>query len=192
MEDQPSSVTKKCHETISKQMNNSFVILNQKDFGIFIHINHENKDIYALLINNYIKNEDYKDTKNIKINNKNEKIELEDIIYKNNNDNISIIKLKQKNDNINYIEIDNKLNEETINKESIYIIQYKDINDILISYGLIKEINNNKIRYTGNINSYYELSAIFNLSNNKLIGIYNNNKKYFKEGIYLKKILLNL
>jgi len=91
MEDQLSSVTKKCHETISKQMNNSFAILNQKDIGIFIHINYENKDIYALLINNYIKNEDNKDTKEIKINDNNEKIELENIIYKNINNNISII-----------------------------------------------------------------------------------------------------
>ena len=91
MEDYPNSVTKKCHETISKQMNNSFVIFNEKEIGIFIHINYENKDIYALLINNYIKNEDNKDTKEIKINDNNEKIELENIIYKNINNNISII-----------------------------------------------------------------------------------------------------
>ncbi len=148
MEDQLSSVTKKCHETISKQMNNSFVIFNEKEIGIFIHINYENKDIYAILINNYINNEDYKDTKDIKINNKNIIIELEDVIYKNKEDNISIIKLKQKNNKINYIEIDDILNEENIynNKESIYIIQYNNINNILISYGLIKEINNNKLK----------------------------------------------
>ena len=62
MEDYPSSVTKQCHETILKQMNNSFVTINQDDIGIFIHINYENKDIYALLVNNKINNEDYKDT----------------------------------------------------------------------------------------------------------------------------------
>ena len=37
MEDYPNSVTKKCHETISKQMNNSFVIFNEK----------ENRNIYS-------------------------------------------------------------------------------------------------------------------------------------------------
>ncbi len=192
MEDYPNSVTKKCHETISKQMNNSFVIFNEKEIGIFIHINYENKDIYAILINNYINNEDYKDIKDIKINNKNEKIELEDVIYKNIEDNISIIKLKQKNKKLNYIEIDDKLYEDKIydNKESIYVIQYNNINDILISYGLIKEIYNNKLIYTGNINSKYKIYPIFNLSNNKLIGIYNNNdnNKNFKRGIYLKNI----
>ena len=189
MEVYPNSVTKQCHETILNQMNNSFVIINEKDIGIFIHINYENKDIYAILINNYINNKDYKDTKKIKINNKDIILELEDIIYKNKEDNISIIKLKRKNKNINYIEIDDKLYEDKIyynNKESIYIIQYKNINDILISYGLIKEINNNKLIYIGNIK--YEICFIFNLCNNKLIGIHNNsNNKYFKNGIYLKK-----
>ena len=111
MEYQLNSVTKKCHETISDQMNNSFCIINEKDIGIFIHINYENKDIYAILINNIIKNEDYKDTKNFKINNKNKMIEFEDIIYKNEKNEISIIKIKQKYNEINYIEIGDKLNE---------------------------------------------------------------------------------
>ena len=158
MEDYPSSVTKKCHEIILKQMNKSFGIINEKEIGLFIHINYENKDIYAILINNYINNQEYKDTKDIEINNKIEKIELEDIIYKNKEDNISIIKLKQKNKKMNYIEIEDKLDEVNYKKESIYIIQYNNINNILISYGLIKEIDNNKLIYTGNINSKFKLS----------------------------------
>ena len=188
MEDQPRSVTKKCHETISEQMNNSFCIIKEKDIGIFIHIKYENRDIYAILINNIIKNEDYKDIKNIKVNGKDKMIEFEDIIYKNKEDEISIIKLKQKYNEINYIEIDDKLNEGEMyyNKESIYIINYNDINNIFISYGLIKGINNNKIEYTGNINTKYKLSPIF-LYNNKLIGIHNNNNKYIKKGIFLKR-----
>ena len=108
MEGQPRSVTKKCHETITDQMNNSFCIINEKDIGIFIHIKYENKDIYAILINNIIKNEDYKDTKNVKVNGKDKMIEFEDIIYKNKEDEISKIKLKQKYKKINYIEIDDK------------------------------------------------------------------------------------
>ena len=188
MEDYPSSVTKKCHEIILKQMNKSFGIINEKEIVIFIHINYENKDIYAILINNYINNEEYKDIKDIEINNKIEKIELEEIIYKNKEENISIIKLKQKNKKINYIEIEDKLDEEYYKKESIYIIQYNNINNILISYGLIKEIDNNKLIYTGNINSKYKFIPIFNLSNNKLIGIHNNNdNKHFKKGINLKR-----
>ena len=187
MEDRPKPVPKKCHETISDQMNNSFCIINEKDIGIFINIKYENRDIYAILINNIIKNEDYKDIKNIKVNGKDKMIEFEDIIYKNKEDEISIIKLKQKYNEINYIEIDDKLNEGEMyyNKESIYIINYNDINNIFISYGLIKGINNNKIKYTGNINTKYKLSPIF-LYNNKLIGI-NNDNKYIKKGIFLKR-----
>ena len=150
MEDKPKSVTKKCHETISEQMNNSFCIINEKDIGIFIHIKYENKDIYAMLINNIIRNEEYKITKNVKVDGKDKRVEFEDIIYKNEEDEISIIKLKQKYNEINYIKIDDKLYEEKMyyNKESIYIINYNDINNIFISYGVIKDINNNKLIYT--------------------------------------------
>ena len=92
-------------------------------------------------------------------------MEFEDIIYKNKEDEISIIKLKQKYNEINYIEIDDKIYENKkeicYNKESIYIINYNDINNIFISYGLIKGINNNKIKYTGNINTKYKLSLYF-------------------------------
>ena len=188
MEDQPRSVTKKCHETISDQMNNSFCIINEKEIGIFIHIKDENKDIYAIIINNIIKNEDYKDTKIVKVNGKDKKIEFEDIIYKNKEDEISIIKLKQKYKKINYIEIDDKLNEGEMyyNKESIYIINYNYINNIFISYGLIKGINNNKIEYIGNINTKYKLSPIF-LYNNKLIGLHNSSNEYINNGIFLKR-----
>ena len=146
MEDQPSSVTKKCHETILDQMNYSFCRINANDIWIFIHIKYENKDTYATLINNYIKNDDYNDIKNIKVNCKDIMVEFEDIIYKNKEDKISIIKLKQKYKKINYIEIDDKLNEGDIyyNNETIYIINYNDTNNIFVSYGVIKEINNNK------------------------------------------------
>ena len=58
------------------------------------------------------------------------------------------------------------------------------MNNILISYGVIKEINNNKIILNRNIKSNYNFSPIFNLYNNKLIGIYWGNKK-----IYLNKYL---
>ena len=116
-------------------------------------------------------------------------IELDNIIYKNIDDNISIIKLKEKDNNIKYIEIDDKIleNESEMNydNESIYIIQYDNIDNILISYGVIKEINKNELIYTGNINSEFKFSPIF-LFNNKLIGIHNNNENYLKKDIFKK------
>ena len=157
MEEYPRSVTKKCHEKILDQMNNSIGIIKENEIGLFGQLKYENKDIYILIINNYIKDEDYKGKINIEINNEKKLIELDNIIYKNIDDNISIIKLKEKDNNIKYIEIDNKLleNESEINfdNESIYIIQYNNKDNILISYGVIKGIINNEIIYTGYIKS---------------------------------------
>ena len=125
MEEYPRSVTKKCHEKILDQMNNSIGIIKENEIGLFGQLKYENKDIYILIINNYIKDEDYKDKINIEINNDKKLIELDNIIYKNIDDNISIIKLKEKDNNIKYIEMDNKIleNESEMNyyNESIYI-----------------------------------------------------------------------
>ena len=57
----------------------------------------------------------------------------------------------------------------------------------MATYGIIKGINHEKFKYTGNINSKYSL--IFNLSNNKLIGIYTRKSKYYNEGIFFKFII---
>ena len=187
MEEYPKPVTKRCTQNILNQMNSTFYDINQ-NIGFFCNIKYQNKKIQVLMINNYLNDEEIEFLNNILINN--ETIELENIIYKNIEYNITIIKIKN-NKNLNYIEIDDKLyeneSEMNYNKDSIYILQYNNMNDILVSYGLIKEINKNKIIYTGNINSKYSL--IFNLSNNKLIGIYNNQSKYYNNGIFLKYII---
>ena len=66
-------------------------------------------------------------------------------------------------------------------------MQYNNLDDILISYGLIKEINHNEIIFSGNIKSNYKFCPIFNLWNNKLIGIFKeNNKQYYNRGIFFK------
>ena len=91
------------------------------------------------------------------------------------------------------VEIDNKLweneSEMYFYNESIYIIQYNNKNDILISYGVIKEINNNKLIYNGNKIPKYKFNPIFNLTNNKLIGFHKDNRKYYNSGIYLKNAI---
>ena len=96
MEDYPRSVTKKCHERILDQINNSIGIINEKEIGLFAHLKYGNKDIYVLIINNYVKEEDYRDKINIEINDDTELIEIDNKIYKNIDYNISIIKLKEK------------------------------------------------------------------------------------------------
>ena len=69
------------------------------------------------------------------------------------------------------------------NKESIYILNYNK-NDIEVIYSIINNINNSEIIYPCcfNKNSNYIL-PIFNTSNNKLIGVKNNNYKYYNKGL---------
>ena len=194
MDEYPKSVTKQCHEKILEQMNNSIGIIKLKDknneIGLVCKINYKDEKIPVLIINSLIKNKDYKEKINILLNKKNKEIELEEIIYKNKNDNISIIKIKKEQKNIKYIEIDDKLykndSEMPYNNDSIYILQYNNKNNISVLYGIIKEINNNKLIYNGSSNSNFTFSPIFNLSNNKLIGIHKNKNKLYNKGIILK------
>ena len=198
MEEYPKSVSKQCHIKILEQINNSVFEIKFKDrkkfIGLFCHIKYKNKIIPIIIINDYIKDQDL-NTINILINNKLKTIELIEIIYKNKYYNISIIKIKAINEynNIKFVELDDRIyvNEDEIynNKDSIYIIQYNNVNNVSISYGVIKEINNEQIIYTGNINSISKFSPIFNLSNNKLIGIHKNKSKYYNKGIYFKSII---
>ena len=194
MELYPKSVTKQCHQKILEQMNEMNYsiceIKNKKEIGLFCYIKYNHNKIPVIIINNYINNEEYLNQINIILNNKEVFIEIDDIIYKDKITNISIIKIKNNNKNITYIEIDDKLYEKEseihYTNESIYILQQIK-NNLLVSYGIIKEINKNEIIYTGNFNSNYSL--IFNLNNNKLIGIHKNNKYYYNKGINFRRII---
>ena len=55
-----------------------------------------------------------------------------------------------------------------------------------MSYGIINYLNNSEIIFSCNINSNSGCSPIFNLSNNKIIGIYNKKSIYYNKGILLK------
>ena len=190
----PKSVTKQCHQKILEQMNemnNSiFRIKNKNGIGLFSFIKHNHNTIHVAIINNYINNDEYLNRINVLLNNKEIIIEIDDIIYKDKINDISIIKIKNNNNIIKYLEIDDKLFEKEseiyYKNESIYILQNIK-NNALVSYGIIKEINKNEIIYTGNINSNYSL--IFNLNNNKLIGIHKKKNKYYNKGIIFKSII---
>ena len=177
------------------EINNSICrINNKKDIGLFCNIKVNHKNIPVIIINNYINNEKYSNRINIILNNKEQIIDIDKIIYRDKKYNISIIKVKNNsNINIKYIEIDDKVYEKEseiyYNNESIYIIQRKSEN-VLVSYGLIKEIYKNEIIYKGNINSDYSL--IFNLNNNKLIGIHKNKTKYYNKGICFNNIKIRI
>ena len=193
MEIYPKPIKKKCHQKILEQMNelnNSICKINNNEIGIFCNIKYNHKIIQVIIINNNINSDEYLNKIKVIINNREEIINIEKILYKDIKQNISIIKIKTNNKNIKYLELDDNLykkeSELYYNNESIYILQNKD-NDILVSYGIIKEIHNNEIIYKGNVNSNYSL--IFNLNNNKLIGINKDKTNFYNKGICFNNLI---
>ena len=95
---------------------------------------------------------------------------------------------------INFLDIDNNLYEKDFENyyylETIYIIYYNNKKkNVSVSYGTINNINNFEIKYSGNLVDNAKIAPIFNLSNNKIIGIHKTNSIYHNEGIFLKKII---
>ena len=76
-------------------------------------------------------------------------------------------------------------------KESLYVIQYNNKSDISVSYGIINEIFNKELRYSSNIDTNSKLSIIFNLNNNKIIGINKYRSNYYYKGIFFNNIVNN-
>jgi len=80
-------------------------------------------------------------------------IELGKTRYLNKEFNISIIEIKEKKiKNINFIELDDILYENEpemiFQKKSIYVIQYDTKKEILVSYGMLDNLNKDKIIYS--------------------------------------------
>ena len=163
--------------------------------GFFSKIPYNNELLKVLITNNHILGEneiknnkiltislnDEKETKNIKLNNK-RKIYINEIL------DVTIIEIDENKDNIHdYIELDNEIiNSINLNKEeiiykykniyknkSIYILNYLNGNNIVVSYGYISEINQkNGINHKCNTNKGSSGSPILSLKSNKLIGIH--------------------
>ena len=194
MNDYPKPVTFRCTEKILYQMNNSLykIVENNNEFQIcfFCHIKYKNENIPVIVANGIINKNKIK----ISINNEIKTVEFENAKYINKDHNLSIIQIKNNKDNkINFIEIDDNLYQKdsklNFNNETIYNIIYNNENDISVSYGVIKEINKSEIIYLSNLNSLNKYSYIFNLSNNKLLGIHQTNSKYYKKGFFFKFII---
>ena len=204
MDNYPKSVTKTQTQIIFNQMNNSFYKIQGKDnklgICIFCKIKLKNKSIFVLMTSYNIIDEIYIEQNNeikIIINNEINLIKFGDkrLNYVNKKNNISIIEIKENEKlKINFLEIDESLYENelsTLNsKETIYIIHHNNTDkEISVSYGIIRFINKFEISLACNINTNGTIAPIFNLTNNKLIGFYNNASKYFIKGIILKIII---
>ena len=176
------AISKQCTKEIINQMEKSFCQIEGKDnkfgIGFCCYIKNQNKIIPVLITKDDI-NISENNTVVVTLNGNSIEIKLGEIIYKNKRDKISIIEIEDNiNDDIKYLEFDDRLYvkdpEMLYHNGLIYIIQYKDQNNILVSYSMIKNINKNELIYNSDINSKAKYSLIFNLSNNKLIGIHNN------------------
>ena len=121
-------------------------------------------------------------------------IEFLYIKYLNKDYDLSIIEIQNNND-LEILEIDDILyqNEPELyyNFESIYIIYYNkdNSNENNVTYGILNDIYNNELICSCNINSNNYRYPIFNLSNNKIIGLFINNSKYYNKGIFFKYII---
>ena len=194
----PRPISKHCTERILKQMNSSIYKIKEKDGKystcFFTFIKNTNNEIPVIIINN---SENYNNRINIYNNNVNKKIELTEKKFQSKKFNISIIEIKEmKNDDeIQFLEIDENIYRKDYElyypKESIYIIQDNNINkyseDYFISYGIIDNLNNGRIKYLSKTKSNSKGSPIFNLSNNKIIGIQEFNSN--KNGIFLNELI---
>jgi hypothetical protein len=189
-------ITKKGTQIILEQMSYCLCkIFNKEIIGIGFFCKFFGRKAiitsYQTLDENYFI---YNNNINFSIGDFNEKrtiyIDIKRQVYCNKEDNITIIELKNE-DNINYfIELDNDIYRDTIyEKESIYVLNYLNNTTPSVSYGIIKNIDNNIIKTTCYIESGMNFAPILNTNNNKVIGIWNKNiqNNNSNNGIFLIK-----
>ena len=208
----PEPVSLKGTENIIYQMNNCVCKIYNKGegTGFFTKIPFKSKLLPVLITNNHII--DINDIINNKIisiylnNDKEEKtirIDNNRLRYTNEKLDITIIEIKENKDNLNnkYIELDdriikyfksnknfepNNLNNIYSNK-SIYIPNYQEDKDIMVSYGQPPQLNESEIIHYCSTKEGSSGSPILLINNQKLIGIHYGSSKQFE---YNKGILI--
>ena len=199
MEEYPNTISKQFTEILLKQMNNSIYKVKVKegkfDIGFFCNIKYKNKK-FSVLISNYdIINLSKNNNIEVKINNEITTVELGELKYFNKKYDLSILEIKEnKNNKICFLELDDyiyeKDSEKYFDNSSIYLIHYNNSGNIYTTFGKINIINSSKI-ISRCLNSKLNFKdfPIFNLSNNKIIGISKKNNKSFNNGIFFKFII---
>ena len=197
----PRPISKQCIRKIIQQINNPIYKLCGKKLKyncFFCYIKYQYKNIPVLITSYQIINEKYIANNNsidININNKIIKIQFKNVKYLNKDLDISIIEIKETNKKlINFLELDERLYEKESElfyyNETIYIIHdnNKEKNNY-ISFGIINNIKKSELFCSCNINSISNGSPIFNIDNNKLMGIYKNNSSHYSKGIFFKILI---
>ena len=211
IKDSLSPVSIQTMEIILEQMKNSVCkihIEGNNGTGFFIKVSYNNKLYKLLIINNHVLNEkDIIEGNKINISLNNEKIFKEIKIdsnrktYTNKNLDVTIIEIKDEDNINNFLLLDsNIINNDISNynniykNESIYILNNINGKDIYASYGILNEINENKIKHKCSTDSGSSGSPIILLNNNKVIGVHYGGSKQinfnFNFGSLLKVPLL--
>ena len=210
LEEYPDPVSLEGTEIIINQMKTAickiYVEDGSKGTGFFCKIPEEisdkkvdkNKYLKVLITNYHVINEKQK-TITISINNDNKYISnLENkILYKDEINDIIIIDINNQKEIDNYLELDLnilKRVEKTYKNESIYILNYLGGKDIVVSYGIIKDVEENNIRHLCCTGKGSSGSPIINLKNNKVIGIHKQSHKVdnYNIGLLLKESINEL
>jgi len=191
IENQPDPVDLEGTRLILSQMENCICkIVNddgRKGTGFICKIPFPDKNnlLKVLITNNHILNEnDIKNGKFIKLIMHNKEQIIEKKIKMDNSRkkltiyneeegiDITIIEIKPNKDNIdNFLEIEDKISEYQCIGKSIYIIHYPKDN-ILVSYGLMKNLEGKKINHRCNTEDGSSGSPILSLNNFKVIGVH--------------------
>ena len=195
MDNYPIPITKGGLEKLLCQMNNSIYKINLKDgkygIGFFSKIKMKKRNIPALITSYKIINQ--QNDISVCINGLNTKINDFNIIYKNKKYDIIIIQINEQiYKKIVSVDIDEntyKTETDLFLNESIYILHYNNKNDIQVSFGTINNLNKSEILCSCNITTNIKVLPIFNLSNNKIIGLYVEKSKFFHKGILFNDIL---
>lgn len=210
----PSSFSFEDITKITNQMMNCICHIkfkNKNCTGFFSKIIYKDKITFCLITNNEIINDNYiKNNKEIKLflnegkQTKTIGIDNNRIKYINNQIGISIIQINKNEGIKDFLEIDNKVlsgylkengNKKNLDKSRwIYVPHYQKTGNIFLSCGIVKEIKNNEIVHTSNINDIANGSSgapILDMENKTVIGIYNHKKKVGEQryGIFLDIIL---
>ena len=204
LEKYPKPITIEGTTTILNQMKYSICKIYTNNggngSGFFCNIKYNNKSIKVLITNHHVIDYDYiKINKmiNITLNDDKEmkmlKIDDNRKIYSNEMYDTTIIEIKNTDNlNYNYLELDEKLFEENskifYEGKSIYNISYPNGDKSSVSYGILKSITDFDLTHLCCTEKGSSGSPIFNLKNNKIIGIHKEGSKNYKfnKGTFLK------
>lgn len=166
--------------------------------GFFCLIPFQNKNLPVMITNNHVLNEETLKKEQfipIELNNLNIRIQINDNrkIYTNKKYDITIIEIIPEKDNIfNFLELDEEITfnrdieyfELHLKRSSIYLLY--SAQSLLVSYGILKNINEERIIHFCNTGEYSSGAPILNLSKNKVIGIHVGATSKYNIGTLLK------